>query len=190
MRLLRAADRAAQPWKNGGGLTREVAAFPDGAGFEDFAWRVSMAEVRADGPFSLFPDVDRILAVLAGRFRLTVAGETFDLAPGGTPAEFPGDRPAAAQVLDGPVLDLNVMTRRGRASAQVERVVAHLPAPLASFDGATLLVPAEGSVRVVGKGEAFDLERFDAVLVGREDGSLLIEAGAPALVYAIRVSLR
>ena len=52
--LLSAARRAAVPWKNGGGVTREVAAHPAGASLEDFDWRVSTAEVRAAGPFSGF----------------------------------------------------------------------------------------------------------------------------------------
>ncbi|MFN9927385.1 MAG: HutD family protein, partial [Phenylobacterium sp.] len=59
--LLRAADRLAVPWKNGGGITRELAVWPPGASFDDFVWRVSMAEVHQDGPFSSFPGVDRIL---------------------------------------------------------------------------------------------------------------------------------
>ena len=89
MRLLPAADRVPVPWKNGGGVTREVAAFPDGAGFDDFLWRISMAEVRADGPFSVFPGVDRVLAVLEGRLRLAVEGlAPIEVGPDSPPAIF------------------------------------------------------------------------------------------------------
>ncbi|MCZ0993430.1 HutD family protein [Streptomyces noursei] len=55
MRILRADGRAAVPWRNGGGLTREVAAHPPGAGWDAFAWRVSLAEVTRDGPYSRCP---------------------------------------------------------------------------------------------------------------------------------------
>ena len=66
MRLLRASDHRRMPWKNGGGMTVEIAVSPEGAGIEDFDWRVSMAFVEQDGPFSIFPGIDRTLAVLSG----------------------------------------------------------------------------------------------------------------------------
>ena len=50
-RLLRAAERRAEPWKNGGGVTREVAACGAEVETGDFDWRVSIAEVAAPGPF-------------------------------------------------------------------------------------------------------------------------------------------
>ncbi|HEU4539125.1 MAG TPA: HutD family protein, partial [Polyangiaceae bacterium] len=56
----------AQPWKNGGGTTREIAAMPPDAGTSGFAWRVSVAEIARPGPFSAFPGVDRQIVLLAG----------------------------------------------------------------------------------------------------------------------------
>ena len=50
-------------WKNGGGSTTEIAVFPPDAGFDDFDWRVSLATVAADGPFSAFPGIERTLAM-------------------------------------------------------------------------------------------------------------------------------
>ena len=64
--VLRAADHRTMPWKNGGGSTTEIAAAPDGAGIDAFDWRVSMAVVAADGPFSEFPGIDRTLSILDG----------------------------------------------------------------------------------------------------------------------------
>jgi len=64
--ILKASDRKPQPWKNGGGTTREVCAFPPGATLDGFDWRLSMATVAKDGPFSAFPGIDRVLIVLAG----------------------------------------------------------------------------------------------------------------------------
>ena len=122
MQVLRAAERIATPWKNGGGVTREVAAWPPGAGFDDFHWRVSMAEIRADGPFSVFPGVDRILAVLAGRLALEIDGDRLELDSSAAPAVFPGDVPTAGRLLAGPVVDLNVMVRRGAVRAKLERL--------------------------------------------------------------------
>jgi environmental stress-induced protein Ves len=64
MKILRASTHKAMPWKNGGGETAEIAVFPEGASMQDFGWRVSMAKVTENGPFSLFPDIDRTLSIL------------------------------------------------------------------------------------------------------------------------------
>jgi environmental stress-induced protein Ves len=55
------------------GTTREIAVFPPGAGMDDFIWRLSMATVEQAGPFSAFPGIERVLAVLNGR--LSLVGE-------------------------------------------------------------------------------------------------------------------
>ena len=76
MRILRAGQHRRMPWKNGGGETTEIIASPEGAGLDEFGWRVSMASVAADGPFSRFPDIDRTLCVIQGEgLALTIAGK-------------------------------------------------------------------------------------------------------------------
>lgn len=187
MRVLRAAERVASPWKNGGGITREVAAWPPGAGFDDFAWRVSMAEVRVDGPFSAFPGVDRILAVLEGRLALAVEGVgAFDLTPASPPAAFPGDAATVGRMLGGPVLDLNVMLRRGVARAHVEVDLLASGAPLHRAAGARLVVAGGGGVRVKLGGQVADLSRLDAVMAHAEDGPLAVSVGASeATIYIV-----
>ena len=63
-------------WKNGGGETAEIAVSPPGAALDAFDWRLSMAKVETDGPFSAFPGIDRTLAILEGEgIRLSVGGE-------------------------------------------------------------------------------------------------------------------
>jgi environmental stress-induced protein Ves len=184
MRLLRAAERRALPWKNGGGVTREVAAWPPGSGFEDFDWRVSMAEVAADGPFSSFPGVDRILAVLQGRLRLAVEGRPeATLSPETAPAVFPGDAAAYAVVQAGPVLDLNLMSRRGEVRARLTRLDVLLPQVVGPLDAVVLVIAAGAPLRVVGPTGPCDLDRHDAVLLAGAAGSLLLEAATPALAY-------
>ena len=67
MRILRAPDYRVMPWKNGGGTTTEVAVSPEGAGLDHFDWRISMARVEQDGPFSTFPGIDRTLQQVGDR---------------------------------------------------------------------------------------------------------------------------
>jgi environmental stress-induced protein Ves len=123
--LLRAIDRIVKPWKNGGGVTHDIAVWPEQAGLGDFDWRISMAEVATDGPFSLFPSVDRTLAVLSGTMRLTIDGHgVHDLTSGSAPLSFPGDIAVFGSPLDGAVTDLNVMVRRERYRASLRRLEA------------------------------------------------------------------
>lgn len=182
MRLLRAADRAAVPWKNGGGVTCEVAVQPAGASFDDFEWRISMAVVDSDGPFSSFEGVDRILAVLRGRLQLRLPGQTLELSAESAPAMFPGDAAVEASVLAGPVLDVNLMVRRGRTRATLLPRLASLPAPLAVSGEMVVIACGEG-VRLANGREALDLEPFDAVVLVDGDGPLMLEAAEPAMIY-------
>lgn len=121
------AALAAQPWKNGAGLTRELAVEPPGAGLHDFDWRLSVAEVDRDAPFSGFPGVDRFITLLRGAgMRLASGDGTIDhrLDQALQPYAFSGDLALDATLLGGPCSDFNVMTRRGRwrADVHVERV--------------------------------------------------------------------
>jgi environmental stress-induced protein Ves len=185
MHVLRAADRKASPWKNGGGVTREVCAWPPGAGFDDFRWRVSMAEVRADGPFSVFPGVDRVLAVLEGRLALDIEGRgTIELSAASAPAAFPGDAPTIGRLLAGPVTDLNVMSRRGAVRADLTRLQIRPCLTLAPTTGARLLV-ARGRLQVIAP-QAVDLLTDDALLLTDADSPVTLQArdGATAWLAA------
>lgn len=118
--LLPASARTATPWKNGGGRTWEIAAYPPGSGLDDFGWRISTAEVEEAGPFSIFKQVDRILTVLEGQLELRREDEDVGVTlKVGQSHAFPGEAAITGRPLGGPVRDLNVMVRRGEWQAQV-----------------------------------------------------------------------
>ncbi|MGO4448479.1 HutD family protein [Phyllobacterium sp. TAF24] len=122
MRVLRAADHRQMSWKNGKGVTTEIAVFPEGASVDSFDWRISMAKVPDSGPFSAFAGINRVLVVLEGEMVLTVDGGSPEKLDPSCPAMgFPGDRPTSAEVLHA-VTDLNIMIRRGRYQARVSRL--------------------------------------------------------------------
>ncbi|MFE1774000.1 HutD family protein [Streptomyces sp. NPDC059008] len=172
VRILRARGRRAAAWSNGGGVTREIAAHPPGAGWDAFAWRVSLADVTGDGPYSPLPGVRRILTVVDGAgLELTVDGTAHHLPGRYRPFSFPGGADTDCRLLSGPVVNLNVMLRDGRAAATVEmvragRTVASGRPPDHGAGGphAVMVVALEGRTEL-GTGPAATLERFDAALL-------------------------
>ncbi|MGW2718765.1 HutD/Ves family protein [Streptomyces sp. NPDC001492] len=180
VRVLRADDRPAVPWKNGGGLTREIASSPSRAGMSDFAWRVSLADVAEPGPFSRFEDVDRIITLVEGPgMVLTVDGTSHTVAEQYVPFAFSGDAATDCRLLGGPLVDFNVMVRRGRATAQVEIVRDRVALP--ALAGTTLLaVVLDGSAVLEASGLVLD--RFDGALITDARDEALKVTGIAALV--------
>lgn len=156
-------------WRNGAGETAEIAQSPADASLDDFDWRISTAEVGASGPFSVFPAIDRTLLVLSG------AG--LDLAIGGSPIlrlhkdsnpyRFPGDTPTTASLVDGPVRDFNVMTRRGHVAQRVERFAIKRALPLARPDDIRAIHVSVGGAELSCAGEIRTLETGDTLLYDR-----------------------
>jgi len=60
--LLRASDYQRVRWKNDGGWTTEIARDPSAAA-DDFRWRVSIADIESDGPFSFHHGLVIVLLV-------------------------------------------------------------------------------------------------------------------------------
>jgi environmental stress-induced protein Ves len=111
-------------WKNGGGETIEVAKYPPDADLDGFGWRISMAIVDSDGPFSAFQRVERTLSILSGAgISLTVGNaDPVRLDTETPPFSFPADAPATARLINGPITDFNIMTRRSAWRHTVRKV--------------------------------------------------------------------
>lgn len=117
-RVLRAEDYRRMRWKNGAGWTSEILRVPDA---DDWAWRLSIAELEADAPFSAFPGVERELVLLEGNgLRLRFGdGRVEELRPPHGRARFGGEEPLSGELLDGPSRDFNLMWKRAEVDAQL-----------------------------------------------------------------------
>jgi environmental stress-induced protein Ves len=130
LRRITPADHRIMPWKNGLGFTREIAIDPPGASMNDagFRWRLSIATVDQSGPFSSFPGIDRTIMVITGKgMELTVAGQAPQrLDRCFQPFSFSGDAVTECKLIDGPILDFNLMVNRKNLTARttVSRWVA------------------------------------------------------------------
>jgi environmental stress-induced protein Ves len=198
MRILRRDQGPVQPWKNGGGVSRLVAASPEGAGYDAVDWHVSRPTIAASGPFSHLPGLDRQFMIVAGAgVVLHCRGDGAEFArridAPLAPFAFRGDWDVRCELIGGTAEVLNVMTRRGRASASVEVVsVGAIPSMLRKPAGAALIAycPA-GPVTAYGSWGTATLERDDAVIVDESAATEVALASGDAAslpVVVIRVS--
>jgi hypothetical protein len=150
--ITRAADLQRVPWRNGQGMTTEIAL---GGSPDDFTWRVSLAEVARSGDFSAFPGIDRIIVLIEGPpMTLQLPGHT-EVLRTDEPFAFDGGVPVRCTV-ERPTRDLNVMTRRGAAQAtlDVRALAAGDPALVVPASGTVVLVVLEGELRLTATGDA------------------------------------
>jgi environmental stress-induced protein Ves len=115
MEIIRFAELRSEPWRNGGGVTRELASHPKAASAQDGAWdwRVSIADVSKAGDFSAFPGMERVLTVIDGELLLlNVDGDEHPLEKY-RPFRFSGEAAAHGALPTGDIRDLNVIARTG-----------------------------------------------------------------------------
>ncbi|XUW87210.1 HutD family protein [Burkholderia sp. M6-3] len=162
--LIRGAELVAVPWKNGGGLTREVAAFPADAGLDTFVWRVSVADVAQAGPFSRFAGIDRTLVLLSGAGMLLDEAQpdhmvkTHALTRPLDIARFSGETAIDARLVDGATRDFNLMVRRDSARGElaVWRAAPHETQPERSLYADVVLLYCANGPLAVTLGNAHD----------------------------------
>ena len=117
------------PWKNGGGTTLEIFRGHGLVRSDDWTWRLSMARLDADGPFSHFEGITRILTFLGpGEMILTVEGDRSRLTELDF-LEFPGDATVSAEVTAPPAWDLNLMGRRDSVRIAVQSLSGAVEIP-------------------------------------------------------------
>jgi environmental stress-induced protein Ves len=183
MRKLDAGSYRTMPWKNGGGNTTEIARAPAGDSLDDFEWRISMAQVAAAGPFSRFAGVDRSIAILDGDglvLAIEGQGET-RLDRSSPPFAFAADVPVTASLTGGPIIDFNVMTRRGRYRHRLTRARYEESGTLAPASDVTVIFVVEGGAVATRGGAREQIGLHDA---------LVFEGGAPlTLAPSPRASL-
>jgi uncharacterized protein len=186
-RLLLASSRVASPWKNGGGVTREVAAQPSSAP-PGFDWRISIADIVRPGPFSLYPGVDRTLAVLEGELELTIEDEPPRPLSSRSPAvNFPGEARVTAVPVSDRSRDLNIMVRRDGWRSTLEAVQTEREIEIAADDRVTVALSL-GDLGCRCRGSQFNLSYLDA-LIFQGASTLRIDSGSKdAILLLIRIS--
>jgi environmental stress-induced protein Ves len=179
MEIIRFADLRPQPWRNGGGVTRELASHPLAASAQDgvWDWRVSIADVSKAGDFSAFPGMERVLTVIDGELLLlTVDGGEHPLEKY-RPFRFSGEAATSSALPTGDIRDLNVITRTGAFKGYTSIVELSKKRAHPVFEGQLgILLQGQATVAVAdtaaeraaepatAPGEPEALNRYDAVV--------------------------
>lgn len=168
----------AVPWKNGLGITREIAVEPQGATMDDFVWRVSIADVDTASPFSRFPGIDRTIVLLEGDgFTMQLDGKPkHALTIPCVPFAFVGEATVEVTLAGGATRDFNLMVRRDVARGVVEVVTG--PATLTVGGDIVLIYIAQGE----GRGEGVPVRQGDSLL---GSGNVELATGATALLARV-----
>lgn len=160
-------------------MTRELAREPSRG---DFDWRISVADVSSDGPFSIFNGNDRVIALLSGDgmdLRFTDDDSTVSLrAPWGTHS-FAGERPIVSTLVDGATTDFNLMWRRAAINASFAVVTLTSREHLGAHAGTNAIFVAAGSLRMH---DGTALTAGDLALFG---GSVWCEGAATVFLCAM-----
>jgi len=187
-RVIPANEYRRERWRNGAGWTRQIVAEP---AVGEWRWRLSIAEIEQDAPFSQFPGVDRELVLLTGNgLRLRFDdGETRELQPPHERARFAGERTVHGELIDGPTQDLNLMWRRDAYSAQLWHRPLVGPMVIFAEPGATWAVHLlAGQARFADDSGLPAMEAGDTALLGAGDTRLrhILDGGGEVLLAQLR----
>lgn len=174
-RRLTPADYRKMPWRNGGGTTTELAISPEGGGglAERFLYRVSIADVAADGPFSRFEGYDRHIMLVAGAGMSLDCGHhgRIDLRAPFEPRRFSGDWDVHGALVGGSVRDFNLIVDRARATSELEVRLVSAPETIACGAGTTCIIHIlEGHLDEAAEGDTI-VSEAPLPLVPRDDAS-------------------
>jgi len=168
MKKITTAQYRSMPWKNGAGTTIEMAVFPENAFIQNFDWRVSRAAVMINGVFSHFEGIDRSLALLKGQgMRLDIDHVVQQVDANNNIAVFSGDATTDAELLNGPITDFNLMTRRARCSHRLTHWSGDAAQGLP--EGTVLVYCAQGSGKLLSNQSPVELQADETVQFSTED---------------------
>ncbi len=176
-----------QPWKNGGGITHEIVRSDDADGTR---WRLSIAEVAADGPFSRFDGIDRVILMLDGNgFHLHGVGANPQrIEQTLQPFAFAGETAINCTLVNGPVRDFNLMTRRGAVQASFDVLQLTGTRQQLQLQPDTFVYVASGSVFAELNEHGFCLDASQTLHAQGEAGFMQVSArGEHACVLLIRL---
>ena len=183
LRLIRQAEFVEGPWRNGMGVSWEIASHVE-PGAADFSWRFAKARIDRDVPFSIYPGIDRVFMQISGNGldlefeggKVLAVHESF------VPHAFACDVPLKCRLLDGPCFDLNLFTARGAYAAQASVLKLNGMETLDLTGVEAVIFALQGKAVLSGQGGAVSLSKGDAAVASHEQAINIAEHGAVVFV--------
>jgi environmental stress-induced protein Ves len=185
MIILRESSYVTVPWKNGGGVTREILRSPPES--TAFDWRLSLATIDSPGPFSAFEGYHRTLVLVRGAgvelnfaqhgsSRLNSVGQT---------VSFDGAWQTSCTLLDGPSTDLNLMVSQERAQSASRAFQLTAAESIQTADWSQILVCClSGQIRLTNTaGEMELLNSVDVARCSAADGAITCSPQGPVVAH-------
>lgn len=166
VKIIRHAETTPIVWKNGMGVGRHIAAWPEANDSDDFDWQISTAEMTGTLPFSLYPGVDRSLCVTAGRLVVKSDSRLVDLSKESEPLAFPGEEEIVGTASDGVKMqDFNLLSRRGAVSHALDRWEVSLRGRNVTARDTLVVHVQEGTAAITYDGGGEQLGAGDTVVI-------------------------
>lgn len=156
-KLISQVDYKIMKWKNGRGKTSEIARFPEK---DPFLWRLSMAPVIENGPWSLFPGYDRYLTIVEGN-GLKLKENVVHI---GEVIKFSGDESISGELIDGKIIDLNLIVRRNQVQVKYEVIKLTMDSYSFSKQGKVVFIFCLfGELSISNGKKSFMVEKWDTL---------------------------
>lgn len=166
--LIRADQYTKMLWKNGAGFTLEIAR---SQGEADFEWRISMADVTTSGPFSLFPNKQRIISVLDGQgMVLHVDDLPAKTLNQGDIFAFHGESQVQSELVDGVIRDLNLIYDPAKFHARFQWLNDAAEQAFISSADLIFIFNQGGETQVSVEGDLFQLAAQETLKIERNAG--------------------
>lgn len=181
--LVRTDSLPRLPWKNGAGTTREITAAPAPDSSAGHLWRLSVADLTEDAPFSAFPFQDRHFLIASAKpVFLTVDGEV-RTAASGRPERFPGEAAVAVELPNGPATAINLMTARKHCTGALD--VRELDGEVTFEEAAAAVVVLKGRVEST---DGTVLDPLDALILGDKPVTLRLSSAVVAVAQVVMLN--
>ena len=181
MRIIRFTDLQQTRWKNGGGITREIAIARAG---DALIWRLSIADVGVGGPFSKFGALNRILTVIEGHGMELISEEGTLQADYAVPVSFDGALEIQSRLKNGPLRDLNLIYNPSFCMGHAEVITAPSKHFIDAKPGQIIALHCINGPIALGETEL--LHKGDTALIADDPFHYAIAESSVALVISIQ----
>lgn len=188
MKLLKAKNYEKMQWKNNKGSTREIAKSVNNTG--NINWRLSIATITEDCPFSIFENLDRSIALLDGKKLTLVINEDKKVVLTQTSDAFSFDGASGVEAFTsfGNTTDLNVMTMRGVYRHTLQHIIVNQFDVLKGLAQHNFII-ANHDCLIICHDKILNIHRYDTICFERDEDIIIRASSETLTIFLITIHL-